>query len=97
MSKLRIRDDGDGVSFEVRVAPRASRQAIVGVRDGTLRVTLTAPPVAGAANDALRKLLAKALGVPKSSVEIVRGERARNKLVRVKGLDATRLELGDAN
>lgn len=86
MSGLRIEEDGDSVTFEVRVAPRASRNAIMGVHEGALKVALTAPPVEGAANDALRKLIAKALGVPKSNIEIVRGERARNKVLRVRGV-----------
>jgi len=74
------------VTFEVRVAPRASRNAIMGVHEGALKVALTAPPVEGAANDALRKLIAKVLGVPKSNVEIIHGERARNKVLRVRGV-----------
>lgn len=86
MSGLRIQEDDDSVTFEVRVAPRASRNAIMGVHEGALKVALTAPPVEGAANDALRKLIAKALGVPKSNIEIVRGERARNKVLRVRGV-----------
>jgi len=53
---------------------------------------LTASPVDGAANEALRKLLAKTLGVPKSAIEIVRGERGRNKLLRVQGADPSRLD-----
>lgn len=74
------------MTFEVRVAPRASRNAIMGVHEGALKVALTAPPVEGAANDALRKLIAKVLGVPKSNVEIIHGERARNKVLRVRGV-----------
>ena len=86
MSGLRVQEDGDSVTFEVRVAPRASRNAIIGVHEGELKVALTAPPVEGAANDALRKLLAKTLGVPKSNIEIIRGERARTKLLRIQGV-----------
>ena len=95
MSALRTRDDGDALVFEVRVAPRASRNRIVGVQDGALKVALTAPPVDGAANEALRKMLAKAFGVSKSSVEIVRGDRARTKLLRVQGADLAKLDLID--
>lgn len=95
MSELRTRDDGDALVFEVRVAPRASRDRIVGVQDGALKVALTAPPVDGAANEALRKMLAKAFGVSKSSVEIVRGDRARTKLLRVQGADLAKLDLID--
>ena len=86
MSGLHVQEGDDSVTFEVRVAPRASRNAIVGVHEGALKVSLTAPPVEGAANEALRKLLAKALGVPKSNIEIIRGERARNKVLRIRGV-----------
>ncbi len=96
MGELRIREEDGAVTFEVRVAPRASRDRIVGARDGVLRVALSAPPVDGAANESLRKLLAKALGVSKSAVEIVRGERARLKLLRVRGVDASALRFEDA-
>ncbi len=88
MSELHVREQDGAVVFEVRVAPRASRSRVIGVQDGALKVALTAPPVDGAANDALRKLLAKTLGVSKSDVEIVRGDRARIKLLRVKGIRA---------
>jgi uncharacterized protein (TIGR00251 family) len=88
MSELRVREHDGAVVFEVRVAPRASRSRVVGVQDGALKVALTAPPVDGAANEALRKLLAKALGVSKSDVEIVRGDRARIKVLRVNGIHA---------
>lgn len=91
MSELHIRTDDDGITFEVRVTPRSSRDRIVGVRDGVLKVTLTAAPVEGAANESLRKLLAKRLGVSKSAVVIVRGEHGRTKLVRVHGLRASDL------
>ena len=88
MSELDLREQDGAVVFEVRVAPRASRSRVIGVQDGALKVALTAPPVDGAANDALRKLLAKTLSVSKSDVEIVRGDRARIKLLRVKGIRA---------
>ena len=60
----------------------------MGVQDGALKVALTAPPVDGAANEALTKLIAKALGVAKSDVEILRGDRARIKVLRVRGVRA---------
>lgn len=86
MSELTLRESDGGVIFEVRVAPRASRDAVQGIHDGALKVALTAPPVEGAANAGLCKLLSKKLGVPKRAVRIVRGETARNKTVRVDGL-----------
>lgn len=97
MDELQIQQRDDAITFEVRVAPRASRDRVVGVRDGILKVALTAPPVDGAANEALRKLVARSLGVSKSFVEIIRGERARTKLVRVYGVRPDDLDFGDAS
>jgi uncharacterized protein (TIGR00251 family) len=71
----------------VSLTPRASRDEIVGMRDGVLRVRVTAPPVDGKANEALRKLIAKRLGVAKGRVRIERGERGRRKLLSIVGLD----------
>jgi len=88
MTELRIRQLDGAITFEVRVAPRASRNRVIGVQDGALKVALTAAPVQGAANEALKKLLAKALGVSKSNVEILRGDRARSKVLRISGVSA---------
>ena len=95
MSELRIVEQDGAVTFEVRVAPRSSRNRVLDVHEGALKVALTAPPVDGAANDALRKLLAKSLGVAKSEVEIIRGERARNKVLRVRGIRAVDVRFED--
>jgi hypothetical protein len=76
------------LTIPVRVQPRSSRSEIVGVRDGVLVVRVTAPPLDGRANDAVCRLLATCLRVRTSSVAIVRGERSRDKLVRVEGVDA---------
>ena len=72
----------------VRVQPRASRDEITGWRDDVLVVRLTAPPVDGRANKALCKLIAGVVGVPPSRVSVVRGEKSRDKVVRVDGLSA---------
>jgi uncharacterized protein (TIGR00251 family) len=72
----------------IRVQPRAKRTEIAGERGGTLVIRVAAPPVDGKANDAVRRLIAQRLGVPRSAVEIVRGESARDKLVRIEGLSA---------
>jgi uncharacterized protein len=70
----------------VRLQPRARRTEIVGQRDGVLVVRVTAPPVDGRANDALRQLIAKRAGVGRDRVTIVRGARSREKVVRVEGV-----------
>ncbi|MBI3637889.1 MAG: DUF167 domain-containing protein [Candidatus Rokubacteria bacterium] len=72
--------------LSVRVQPRASRDEIVGWQGDVLRVRVGAPPVEGEANAAVAALLAKALGVRSSAVSLVRGERGREKVVRVRGL-----------
>ena len=66
--------------------PRASRDETAGERAGALVVRLKAPPVDGAANAALLRFLARRLGVPLASVEILRGQTGRQKLVRVRGV-----------
>jgi uncharacterized protein (TIGR00251 family) len=78
------------------VQARARRDEIAGERGGVLLVRVTAPPVAGRANEAVRKLLARELGVPPGSVAVVRGKRSRDKLVEVEGMeaDALRRSLG---
>jgi len=81
---------------EVWVQPRASRDEVSGLQGEAVKVRLTAPPVEGRANDALVRLLAKRLGVPRAAVGIVRGQAARRKTVRVEGLgpEETRKRLG---
>ena len=80
----------------VRLTPRAAREEIAGERDGALLVRVTAPPVDGAANEALVRLLAKRLRVPRGSVHIASGEGSRRKIVEVDALDeaALRARLG---
>ena len=72
----------------VEVRPRAGRDEIVGWQGTHLRVRVTAPPAEGAANEAVRALLAERLGCARSRVEIVRGHTARTKIVRIVGLEA---------
>ena len=85
---LDLRDAQGGVTLRVRVQPRASKDGLSGERAGALVVRLTAPPVEGAANEALARLLGKTLGVAPSAVRVVSGATGRNKVVSVSGLDA---------
>jgi uncharacterized protein len=73
--------------LDVRLQPRARKDEIVGERDGRIVIRVTAPPVDGRANDALTRLIAKTAGVAPSRVTIVRGHSARDKTVRVEGVD----------
>ena len=83
-----VSQDGDDVLVRVRAQPRARATEVAGVRDGALVVRVSAPPVEGRANDAIRRAVAKAAGVPQSRVELVRGATARDKLLRLRGADA---------
>jgi uncharacterized protein (TIGR00251 family) len=76
----------------VRVQPRASRDEVLGWREGALRVRVTAPPVEGEANRALAGLLARTLGVRPSAVEVARGARGRDKLVRIDGMSVAEVQ-----
>lgn len=67
--------------------PRAPHTRVDGTRGGAILIRLAAPPVDGAANDALIAFLADALALPRRSISIVSGERSRNKCVRIEGLD----------
>jgi uncharacterized protein len=82
---LRITEADGAITFDVQVVPRASRDRLGPVHGDRLKVQLTAPPVDGAANDALVALVARALGRSRGDVAIVRGQTARRKTVRVAG------------
>lgn len=80
----------DGVVLDIRVTPRSSREAIEGLErraDGrmVLKVRLCAAPVEGEANEALRRLMGKALGVAPRQVEIAAGSTGRLKRLRIAG------------
>jgi uncharacterized protein (TIGR00251 family) len=86
VKRMEIQERDRVVTFAVRVAPRASRDAVEGEYQGALKVRLTAPPVDDRANEALRKLLAETLNVPVSAVRIVSGARSRTKRVAITGV-----------
>jgi uncharacterized protein (TIGR00251 family) len=83
-----IHETADGVTFAVKVHPRAKKNAITGELGEALKVSLTTPPIEGRANQACVEFLAKLLKVPRSSVTIASGQTSRNKVVRVAGLTA---------
>ena len=89
--QLDVREQDGGVSFELRVQPRAARSAVLGVHAGALKLCLTAAPVDGAANDALLRLLAGWLDVRRADLALLRGEHSRAKVVHVHGLTAAEL------
>ena len=80
--------NGGGLTFAVRVHPRAKKNVITGELGDALKVSLTAPPTDGRANEACIEFFAKLLKVPRSSVTIASGQTSRQKAIRVVGLSA---------
>jgi uncharacterized protein (TIGR00251 family) len=86
---LKLIEKDGVVRLQIHAKPRAKKSRVVRVReDGSLEVALAAPPVDGAANEELVRVLARALDVARRSVEIVRGQTAHTKLVAIEGLAA---------
>lgn len=85
---MKLVDVGGGVRFEVWAKPRAKKSRIVGERGDAVEISLAAPPVDGAANEELVRVLASVLDVPKRAVTIVRGDTSQRKLVEVAGVTA---------
>ncbi len=83
-----IHETANGVTFAVRVHPRAKKNAITGELGDALKLALTAPPLEGRANDACIVFFARLFAVPRSSVTIASGESSRRKVIRVTGLSA---------
>lgn len=78
-------------TLAVRVQPRARRDEIAGERAGALLVRVTAPPVEGKANEAVRRLIAQRLGVAPGNVTVVRGATSRDKLLDISGVEPDEL------
>ena len=83
-----ITSSPSGTRLCLRVQPRASRDEIAGIAGDVIRVRLTAPPVEGAANDALLRFLAARLEIPRSALTLVSGHTARTKVVALTGVSA---------
>jgi uncharacterized protein len=88
---LQIIEANDGVIFGLRVVTRASKSEIVGEFEGNLKVRISAPPVDGAANEEVIRLLAKAVGVAKSNITIVSGQTSKTKRIRINGVSAAQM------
>lgn len=80
-----------GVTFAVKVQPRARKNAITGVVGDALKLAVAAPPVEGKANQAVIEFFSDLFAIPRSSVSIASGETSRNKIVRVAGITAERV------
>jgi uncharacterized protein len=83
-----VQESASGVTFAVRIHPRAKKNAITGELGDALKLSLTSPPVEGRANEACVHFFAKLLKLPSSSVTIASGQTSRQKIIRVSGLSA---------
>ena len=86
-AEVNLSEDKNGVLIPVRVTPRGRANAITGARNGALTLSVTAPPAEGKANAAVIAVLSDALGCPKSALSIRRGDKSRDKVVAVAGLE----------
>jgi len=91
-SRPKDRESLPSVTLTVRIQPRASKNEVLRLENGSLKIRLTAPPVDGAANEALVRFLADRFGVAKSQVEIVSGHTSRDKIMRVVGVSVADAE-----
>jgi uncharacterized protein len=82
------KDVTDGCTLSVRVHPGARKNGVTGVHAGSLKISLTAPPVDGKANEAVIAFLADALHLPRARVALVAGATSRAKMVRITGKSA---------
>jgi uncharacterized protein (TIGR00251 family) len=90
---IAVSDHPLGATFPVRVQPRAARTAITGTVGDALKLSLLAPPLDGRANVALVDFFVEVFSVPRSAVQVVTGERSRNKVIRIAGRSAAELQL----
>jgi uncharacterized protein (TIGR00251 family) len=91
MGTIDLQEKDGAVTFRVRVQPRAARDEVAGEMGGAIKLRITAPPVDGKANEAIRRLIARLVGVSFSAVEIVSGQSSRDKVIRVHHVTAARL------
>ncbi len=87
-----IGETADGVVFNIRVIPRASRCELAGVQGDALKLRITAPPVEGAANKECVRFLSDMLGVKKSQIKIIAGHSSKNKKVSISGINRKDIE-----
>jgi uncharacterized protein (TIGR00251 family) len=84
-----IKVSQSGITFAVKVHPRAKKNAITGIVGDALKLSLTSPPLDGRANQACIDFFAELFAVSRASVTIAAGERSRNKIIRVDGITAS--------
>jgi uncharacterized protein (TIGR00251 family) len=89
---IELRNTPEGCVLPVRVHPGARTNAVTGVHDGALKISLSTPPTDGRANDALIAFLAERLRLPRSSVSLVSGATSRSKILRIAGKSAAEVQ-----
>src|SRR6478672_11218123 len=89
---ISIQESAKGITFAVKVHPRARNNAITGAVGDALKLSLTAPPAEGRANQAVIEFFADLFAIPRASVTIASGETSRNKVVRIAGLSRAAVE-----
>jgi len=87
-----VKENKNGLTFDIQVTPRAARAGIAGIQDNALKVKVTALPAEGEANAACIRLLAKELGLRKSQLEIFTGHKSRRKTILLKDITKAQLE-----
>ncbi len=89
---IQYSEDDRGLTFAVRIVPRASRSEIAGEHNGALRIRIAAPPIEGAANRELIRFLAKLFTVPQKAIDLVSGTASKSKIVRIRNANPEKLE-----
>ncbi len=86
--------DSTFTDVEARIVPKSSRNEIIGLEGGIVKIKVTAPPVEGMANRAVIELISKKLKVPKKDIEIISGDKSKNKRIRVHGVSRLNFSKG---
>ena len=92
MTDTYAKDTPDGCTLTVRIHPGARKNAITGIHDAALKISLTAPPIEGRANQALIAFLADQLRIPKSRITLLTGTTSRSKTLRITGKSAAEVQ-----
>lgn len=88
---IRFTERDGNLIFNVRVVPKSSKSEIVGELGGALKIKIKSPPIDGAANAELIRVLVKFFDVPKSAVEILKGQTSKTKQIKIEGITAANL------
>lgn len=86
-----LKESKDGIILQLRISPNASKNEIIRTEE-ILKVKITAQPIDGKANKALIELLSKSFKIPKSSIEILKGETSKDKTILIKTFDREKIE-----